>query len=266
MAEDAGINPAGPSAQTRLGANASGVALLEEDSKQDISMAAVEWQFDQAMLRLGGEMIYALGDAADQFPGFRVSFKDELGRTNSKLWSEIVKGLPEFGLELEPVGFLGKTTAGRINKAVALRNEGIIPPSIAADAVSRSPDVASMLNVANSGRDLVKWQLSNLSDDTLRDYSPYQPDETTPLDVGIELGMAQLRLAKRDGASMETRNRLNSYIISCKDRLNKRAADARASMSRGEIAPLTAQAGPGIEDPLSPGEMPVGMSPPELPM
>lgn len=267
MAEDAGLNPSGPSGQTRLGANASGVALLEEDSKQDVAMAAVEWQFDQAMLRLGGEMIYALGDAADQFSGFRVSFRDELGRQNTKLWKDVVKGLPEFGLELEPTGFLGKTLAGRINKAVALRNEGIIPPEIAADAVSRSPDISSMLNVANSGRDLVKWQLAHLSDDRVKDYGPYQPDETTPLEVGIELGMAQLRLAKRDDASMDTLNRLNTYILACKDRLNQRAAQASQSMpAPAPTTPRSPQMGPGIEDPMPAGGMPAGMDAPMLPL
>ena len=260
MAEFCGVNPGGPSGQTSLGANAPGIALVEEQANQDLAIADIAEQWTHFLLRLGEETVYTICDASKADRTFSLPYADEFGDQRRQCWADLFEGLNRFHIQLEPVGVLGKSKSGRIARLVEYGRLGGVPPQLAADFVARSPDVKRMQRLANAGVDLVNWQLDGICEVGKDEeyYAQYNPGTDTPYERAIELARARSQIARRRGTEDEVLVRLDSYIMACQDALEEQQA-ALAPPPMPGMEEMGAPAGPeglgapGIQPAPEPG-------------
>jgi hypothetical protein len=219
MRETVGVNPAMGSGKSQLGANASGIALMEEEGRQNQRLVHMEWQVTQWLLRIALETINAMGRAAKSDKTFQLSFSARDSRMYTRTWAKLEKYLDTFTLAPEPVGPLGKRKSGRMQKLVELAQHIPGMQDLAAEYLMKSPDVQRVAAIQNSGPNLVSWQISVLGDPTASedDYARAYPTDETPFDLAISRGTAELRDAVRKGAEQATIERLENYINAAKD-------------------------------------------------
>lgn len=218
-----GVNQAGAKGQTSLGANASGIALVEEDVKQDVALQSMDWQWQQYNLRIAEETIYAMADATSEDSSFTVPYSDDTGTSREEKFKEVTSGLDKFTVQLEPVGILGKTKAGRIQRIIELARYGAVPAELAARFVATSPDVRRLQREAMAPADLVEWQLAGLSVEgkDAEYYAQYFPGENTPHALAIEMAIRRLQIAERLGVSDEVRERYDTYLMAARDEMSR---------------------------------------------
>lgn len=249
MREEVGVNPMAAVGASRLGANASGRALMEEDARQDDRLAPIDDQFTAFLIRTAHEVLNALDDAADRDKSFEISWMGRDGQPHRRKWAELSMPAESYSLTLEPVGILGRRKAGRIQKLIEMGQQD---PSIApliTEELNRSADVRRLTEIANAGPDLVEWQLDLLSDPNA-DHSKAYPGESTPLDLAIARGEARLQIAERKRAEPDTIDRLLTYVQTAKDKLAEKP----------KPTPLGASPAPMPTDPLM-GAAPMPMDP-----
>jgi hypothetical protein len=263
MSERLWLNPAGQSGQTTLGANAAGIALVEEEGKQDQAMSHLYWNWVSGVVRCAEEIINALSDASANDKSFKVPYEDATGAHKSLRWLDPSDELGDYSLQAETVGMLGRTKSGRIQKLVELGRYGAVPPQTAVDAIRRSPDIKRVLRDVNAPADLVEWQLDGLAvvGKDAQFYAQFNPDNNTPHELGIERAIARLQIATQQGVEDETRIRYDSYIMSCRDLMRKQQATIQAEMAppAGDVATTGGEVMPvGPEMPTTPGIEPAG--------
>lgn len=250
-----GINQMLSQGGSQLGANAAAVALVEEDHRQLDRLADVDTAFGEFRLALGRETLNAIDDALAQDRQFSAQWRDNDGRMRRRPWAKLIPTNGEYHLDLEQVGILGKSRAGRITKILDMGQRGLIDPQLAKDALLSSPDVRRMAAEATAGMRLVQEQLNELERPD-GDHDSITPDKNVPLDYAKQLVQARIQMATAPGsrAKPETVSRLMAYKQTIEDLIAEGGATPQGAPAGAPVSGMPPGAGPM---PPMPGGLPM---------
>jgi hypothetical protein len=242
--EDSGLGQVIVNGATQLGANASGVAQVEEEQRQTDRVSDVYERWSAMRLATGERTIEVIEDAIATDKDFAATFMDRDGSWKRMPWSKLHRLNEQYQVTLEPTGALGRSRAGRLQKAMELINLGVIPPEIGKRMMMDSPDIRAMSRASGlSAEDRVTKMLAELSSDD-GDHAQ-AVDEDLDFNVALLFVNAAINEAHNAGAKQETIGRLRNFKLAVAKRLEDEAQKQAAAMAPPAI--------PG----LPPGGMPV---------
>lgn len=227
-----GVNSMLSQGGTGRGANASALSMYEEDDRQMERFADVEAQWDQCLVRTGGETLNCLDDEAARDAEFEHQF---LGKDSSEArqrWADLSMPRESYNIQIEPVGVLGRRRSGRIAKTLELIQSGALDQDAAMAEVATHADLRRLTQRQLAGYHLVNWQIAGLATPGLEpsDYSAYWPTKETPLALAAGLGMAAVQEAQRKRAKPETMARLREYVAAVKGLMDAQPKPAQPDM------------------------------------
>lgn len=231
-----GINAMLSTGGSRLGANASGVALVNEDTRQLDRLAALNAEFDDMRVALGREMLNAIDDALAHDKGFEAQWKGTDGVMQRRPWAELL-GHGDLVVEVEQVGLLGRTKAGRLQSLIEYtqRVPGI-PADLSTEMLMSSPDLQALARSTMAPQRLVEWHLAILCDPKADHSLASGADAHVPAQLGMDKALLKLQEATAQNADVETLSRLMAYRQQCADRMK-----AEAAAMAPEPAPMGAE-------------------------
>lgn len=218
-AQDTGLGQIVTYGQTSLGANASGIAQVQEAQRQTDRMANVvnRWRFAH---KRGGEIsLELIEDSLASDRDFQANFTDKDGSWQSKKWSQLHRLNEDYHVEIEPRGALGDTAAARIQNAIELSGMGILPQEMAKDILLSSPDLRAAKTLENAPRRLIDVQIAELINPDGDHEFGMAISEDQDLNLLIDIATKQINLAILKRASIETVNRLRAYKATAVNKL-----------------------------------------------
>lgn len=250
--EDSGLGQVIVTGASKLGAGASGVAQVEEEQRQTDRVSDVYERWSAMRLAAGERTIEVIEDAITTDKDFAASFMDKDGSWKKMPWSKLHRLNEQYQVTLEPTGALGRSRAGRLQKALELTDRGLIPPEIAKRMLMDSPDLRAMGRGSGlSAEDRVTKILAELSSD---DGNHEQAvDDDLNLSVALTFTNVAIDEAHNAGAKLETLKRLRDFKLAVAKRLEQRAKEQAAS----QPAPTMPSPAGGVITGLPPGSAPV---------
>jgi hypothetical protein len=246
--EDSGLGQVIVNGASQLGAGASGVAQVEEEQRQTDRVSDVYERWSAMRLATGERTIEAIEDAIVIDKDFEASFMDKDGSWKRMPWSKLHRLNEQYQVTLEPTGALGRSRAGRLQKALELAAQNLIPPEIVKRMLLDSPDLRAAGRASGlSAEDRVTKILAELSSDDGNHEQSVDDDLNLP--VALTFTNVAIDEAHNAGAKTETIDRLRRFKLAVAKRLEKQAADEAAKMA----PPMLPGAQPGAIPGLQPG-------------
>lgn len=249
--EDSGLGQVIVNGASQLGAGASGVAQVEEEQRQTDRVSDVYERWSAMRLATGERTIEAIEDAILIDKDFEASFMDADGSWKRMPWSKLHRLNEQYQVTLEPTGALGRSRAGRLQKALELAAQNLIPPEIVKRMLLDSPDLRAAGRASGlSAEDRVTKILAELSSDDGNHEQAVDDDLNLP--VALTFTNVAIDEAHNAGAKTETIDRLRRFKLAVAKRLEKQAADEAAKMAPPALPGPQPGAIPGLQ-PGAPG-------------
>lgn len=214
-ASEQGITPVLSQGQSALGANASGVARVEEVFVSLDRQAGVRAAHGRGRQNLGTQIMNAVDDALTVDKTFIAQWQDDAGRLISQPWSELTLPAGKYSVGLEDVGVLGSTRAGRIQKGTELADRGLMTKESLKNLLYGSPDLAAVSRRERAPRMAIEAQLEILLKSDASDEELARAQPTTDMDLAdlVLVATAEINSAMADNASAETIARLRAWRL-----------------------------------------------------
>jgi hypothetical protein len=228
-----GINALLATGGSRLGANAPAIALVEEDYRQLDRLADIDTEFADFRVALGREVLHAIDDAVQHDQQFAAQWRDGDGLLRREPWAKLIEARQEYIVDLEQVGMLGRSKAGRYSRLIewAGRVPGL-PPELVTEAFMGSPDLQAISGDTLAGFRLIQRHLNILTKPT-GDYSQASgADPFVPAEMGFKMATRRIQRALAENANNETILRLMGYQQQCKDRWDEERGVEMATLQQ----------------------------------
>lgn len=240
--EDSGLGQVIVQGSSQLGANASGAAIVEEEQRQTDRVSDVYERWSAMRLATGERTIEVIEDAIRTDRDFETSFLDQDGSWRRMPWSKLHRLNEQYQVTLEPAGALGRSRAGRLQKALEYSAQGLIPADIAKRLLMDSPDIRAANRAMMAGEDRVNKMLAELSSEDGNHAQSVDDDLNLPL--ALQRTNEAIDSAHTSGAKVETIERLRGFKLSIAKRLE---ANQPAPML---LAGMPQQGGPPGQPPV----------------
>lgn len=216
--EDSGLGQVIVNGSSQLGAGASGVAQVEEEQRQTDRVSDVYERWSAMRLTTGERTIEVIEDALTTDKDFAATFMDKDGSWKQMPWSKLHRLNEQYQVTLEPTGALGRSRAGRLQKALELAAQNLVPPEMVKRMLMDSPDLRAMGRGSGlSAEDRVTKILAELSSDD-GDHEQAVDDDLN-LPVALSFTNNAIDEAHNAGAKPETIDRLRRFKLTVAKRL-----------------------------------------------
>lgn len=195
---------------SQLKGQVSGIAIVEEDAKTRDRLSDIREQYADFRLRVATATLDVMDDAREHDPEFRVHYRTPGGESVSKPWSELTRVNGKFTLQVEEVGVLGRTRAGRYAKLLDLWAKQAIPDDLAKNELMKSPDMLKLSRLQTAGSRLAQRHMRDL---IKTPQNPPVPSKDLDLEITLTIVTQTLRYAMSNEAPMPTQTAMRNYKV-----------------------------------------------------